>query len=1486
MTAPPPLENPDDFIIDPNCPVHGHLCSHLHIKEETGPLSDVADNSQPTTPSVAGRREDGARILRVSLRRLPGHYLRRYNNIGEQRTEANGEEAPSDDITSGERIPGIMPGIQERRTSGISEVDSDILPGISVCHSADQTEVSRDAPASAEGVCPEQGHSSPGTDTENRDEAAGSAFRGRETTKCSQCGERVARIHYLNHLITHEKLYGCQTCSKRFASANSLKYHQLIHNLRHRCSGCKKSFHSNARLKYHVTANSKETESICCQCGQKFKMRCEMMRHMVTHRVFVCTVCKKSFSNKLELDNHTITHSNKKTYKCETCQKCFRSLYVLRQHKRIHCGDNPFKCDSCGNRYVQRSDLLKHKFSQSCNQPLQSARYNANMAGSVDITSTQEVPDSNIGNQYISVTSGEDIPDCTTGNQHTDVTSDVDIPDDNTGNQHTDVTSGEDVPDDDIGNLRIDVTSDEEFSDTNTGNQNTGVISGEENANSNIGNQHADVTSSEKIPDGNSGHQCRTVPSNWNLRKNGFMRRLKYNTRNQHTDCTSDVDIPEGNTGNQHTDVTSGVDIPEGNTGNQHTDVTSNVDIPNGNIENQHTDVTSGTDIPDNTGNRRTYVTSGEDVPDDDIGNLRIDVTSDEEFSDTNTGNQNTGVISGEENANSNTGNQHADVTSCEKIPDGNSGGQPRTFPRNRNLRKGGFMRRLKYKTKPPSETCTSVDYSQTAESNDSSCPNNDKETQDIQTTKCTQCGKRVTCKYLKLHLKSHENSYECKMCFKKFGTLDSLRYHSMTHEMSHRCKGCEKTFPSPAALKHHVTLNSNKSEYKCSLCTKQFRLRCELLRHIVSHSKFVCTVCKKSFSTKKYLKGHVKTHSDERPYQCETCNKRFKSLFVLRQHKQLHSNHKAFHCDICGKGFTQKSNMVKHKFSHKTNHTLKKSRKNKTGSVDPADKETPVLNETGNQSKSASGKVGIHKKVVRAPINQSDKLSSGPPISDPVVDVSPTETNDTDNTKHGCETVINREQRRCNGDTRKHATSQVKTRVNSFECLICSKEFDSSDRLRFHMVTHQRYQPCGGCKTAFSYSFRLNYSPTTLDKPPYSCSLCAKEFKWPCTLMKHMLIHPMFVCSVCKMIFLEKKMLKLHTETHSYDKPYICDICKQSFNSLFVLREHKRLHNDNIQYEGDIYGNSYLPKSQLLQRGLPNQSNRTSRSGTDDNNMTNSGVVNTNDVTSSVANPADVISDEAISETGSQPTSRESKTSSKKTRVSIAASKSKVKRTAPTVRQASFEKSRAKRNRDSVSNRKSNNIELKNDKKKRCWQCGRQVSRKHYKKHLETHKSLHECKTCSKKFGSADSLIYHALTHEMPHRCKGCQTAFSSSSRLDFHLSLNSGKPSYDCSVCGKQFQLRCELLRHLVIHPLFVCNICKKHFGNKKSLRNHAVTHSDERPHECETCRKRFKSLFVLLQHKRLHDNDKQFKCDVCGNCYTQKSGLIKHKVSHKND
>ncbi|XP_055632575.1 zinc finger protein 564-like [Toxorhynchites rutilus septentrionalis] len=102
----------------------------------------------------------------------------------------------------------------------------------------------------------------------------------------------------------------------------------------------------------------------CQECGRKFATATILRTHIqVIHkkiRKFQCEFCPKTFAYQHKYKEHTDVHKGIKARKCRYCDKTFTHSSNLIVHERIHTRSRPYTCKTCGSTHVTTSALKKH----------------------------------------------------------------------------------------------------------------------------------------------------------------------------------------------------------------------------------------------------------------------------------------------------------------------------------------------------------------------------------------------------------------------------------------------------------------------------------------------------------------------------------------------------------------------------------------------------------------------------------------------------------------------------------------------------------------------------------------------------------------------------------------------------------------------------------------------------------------------------------------------------------------------------------------------------------------------------------------------------------------------------------------------------------------------------------------------------------------------------------------------------------------------
>lgn len=157
---------------------------------------------------------------------------------------------------------------------------------------------------------------------------------------------------------------------------------------------------------------------------------------------------------------------------------------------------------------------------------------------------------------------------------------------------------------------------------------------------------------------------------------------------------------------------------------------------------------------------------------------------------------------------------------------------------------------------------------------------------------------------------------------------------------------------------------------------------------------------------------------------------------------------------------------------------------------------------------------------------------------------------------------------------------------------------------------------------------------------------------------------------------------------------------------------------------------------------------------------------------------------------------------------------------------------------------------------------------------HEKSHSNggMHQCPHCPKSFQTLNGVMRHYITHSMSFsfNCNRCDEIFEKKSKLDDH-----------------KFQA------HAVWKKLYKCLVCQKEFGRKKMLQLHLETHekkeevADFKPPKpvciiCDYCGKPFNSRSALNRHIFIHNRYKPLYCSVCNKGFFKKESLDNHVAS----
>ncbi|OCT75272.1 oocyte zinc finger protein XlCOF15-like [Xenopus laevis] len=130
---------------------------------------------------------------------------------------------------------------------------------------------------------------------------------------------------------------------------------------------------------------------------------------------------------------------------------------------------------------------------------------------------------------------------------------------------------------------------------------------------------------------------------------------------------------------------------------------------------------------------------------------------------------------------------------------------------------------------------------------------------------------------------------------------------------------------------------------------------------------------------------------------------------------------------------------------------------------------------------------------------------------------------------------------------------------------------------------------------------------------------------------------------------------------------------------------------------------------------------------------------------------------------------------------------------------------------------------------------------------------------------------------------CPECGKMFNGRGGLNKHIIIHSEEKPFSCTECGKTFLRKLSLVEHERIHTgekPFTCSQCGRSFSRRSGLYKHQVICNEEKPFTCTECGKRFSQKTLFLIHQNSHTPP----CPDCGKMFDKKCNFLKHIKIHK--
>ncbi|XP_072173383.1 uncharacterized protein [Diadema setosum] len=189
--------------------------------------------------------------------------------------------------------------------------------------------------------------------TETSEGVSSSSSEGTDDKKQTQ-----AREEAVTEISPTETSEGVSSSSSKSTQSHSRKSQK-------QCDICGEHFKSRHFLQKHIRSEHFGVAYVCSTCNKvydtllSFRLHIKMHKSKANNTVFQCEICLKTFSHVSSYNSHKYLHGDK--YACEVCGRTFGSKRSLDAHvNREHTKDKLFPCIHCDKVYYCKRTLRQH----------------------------------------------------------------------------------------------------------------------------------------------------------------------------------------------------------------------------------------------------------------------------------------------------------------------------------------------------------------------------------------------------------------------------------------------------------------------------------------------------------------------------------------------------------------------------------------------------------------------------------------------------------------------------------------------------------------------------------------------------------------------------------------------------------------------------------------------------------------------------------------------------------------------------------------------------------------------------------------------------------------------------------------------------------------------------------------------------------------------------------------------------------------------
>ncbi|VVC46097.1 Zinc finger C2H2-type,Zinc finger, AD-type,Zinc finger, RING/FYVE/PHD-type [Cinara cedri] len=308
--------------------------------------------------------------------------------------------------------------------------------------------------------------------------------------------------------------------------------------------------------------------------------------------------------------------------------------------------------------------------------------------------------------------------------------------------------------------------------------------------------------------------------------------------------------------------------------------------------------------------------------------------------------------------------------------------------------------------------------------------------------------------------------------------------------------------------------------------------------------SDYQCTVCGKELLSAYTLGNHMRSHTGERPYGCSVCEKFFKTKSNLNEHYRVHNpelrwmktssrdipsitrvtvtSEDMLTCSYCSKVFTSLDALSAHERTHDD---------------DELRQQQTLLLQTPEEMLQASVNAVMTFTCEQCNKNFTSKSLLSAHISNNCC------SNAAAAAAVGA--VVN---------AAKRPTADHRHR----QCPYCNKQFRSAVTLENHKRVHTREKPfgCDACPKVFRTKGNLLEHKRVHNN---SLWLMKSDTKLPATHHDTGAVVERFRCTYCAKPFRTYTAMLNHERVHTREKPFECSVCGKLFRTKSNMTEHMK---------------------------------------------------------------------------------------------------------------------------------------------------------------------------------------------------------------------------------------------------------------------------------------------------------------------------------------